>query len=154
MLMEEACNNVSRVTTLYPGRPYDFFAAFRRFDESELLFNGTGRRRRGGERGEGKKGGNRKTPLANSNGKRLQVANTVYVPHRFTFNSTFKLFQPPRRSQINGIRPPICFSARHDIRAARFNAVRRYSQTRMPPTSLFGTAVYDVTSRELTARYL
>lgn len=62
-----------------------------------------------------------------SNGKRLQVANTVYVPHRFTFNSTFKLFQPLRRSQINDIRPPICFSARHDIRVARFNAVRRYS---------------------------
>lgn len=33
--------------------------------------------------------------LLRNQGVRLQVANTVYVPWRFAFNSTFKLFHPP-----------------------------------------------------------
>jgi len=69
--------------------------------------------------------------LLTNRGVRLQVANTVYVPWRFAFNSTFKLFHPPHAgSQTNGTVAPICFSTGHDIRAARFNAAGGYSRTR------------------------
>lgn len=54
---------------------------------------------------------------------------TVYVPWRFAFNSTFKLFHPPHAA-LKQTELPICFSTGHDIRAARFNAARRYSRAR------------------------
>lgn len=61
------------------------------------------------------------------------------------FQFHFQTFPPTtRRSQTNGTELPICFSAAHDIRAARFNAAR-YSRARTRSISLsLSTRIYDI----------